>query len=277
MRRREFLRTAGCIGLSSVTAVTAQSRSAQKDARKNQRRQQRERDAGSEFYELREYRLSSAAQQGRLEGFLEKSFIPALQRLSISPVGVFHGLEAPADGKSSVYVLIKHAARRTVLTLGESLSTDNQYKVDAEKFDSAAAAPYEGLSISVSKALDGIPRMELPARAAGRIFQLRIYRSPSETAAERKRRMFTGLGELALFRKVGLTPVFFGETLIGDGLPNLTYMLSFKSMDASKKAWADFGALAEWQKLKATPGFTDKEIISKITNLYLAPAACSQI
>ena len=33
----------------------------------------------------------------------------------------------------------------------------------------------------------------------------------------------------------------------------------------------------DWAKLKATPGFTDKEIVSRITNILLVPAPFSQI
>jgi hypothetical protein len=32
--------------------------------------------------------------------------------------------------------------------------------------------------------------------------------------------------EIAIFRKAGLQPVFFGNTLIGQNLPNLAYMLN---------------------------------------------------
>ena len=37
-------------------------------------------------------------------------------------------------------------------------------------------------------------------------------------------------GELELFRRTGLTPVFFGETHIGPTLPNLIYLLVFPEM-----------------------------------------------
>jgi len=37
---------------------------------------------------------------------------------------------------------------------------------------------------------------------------------------------------IAIFRRAGLQPVFFGETLIGAKMPNLTYMLVFENMAA---------------------------------------------
>ena len=71
--------------------------------------------------------------------------------------------------------------------------------------------------------------------------------------------------------------MFFGETIIGPLMPNLTYMLAFADGAAKDAAWNTFRSDPEWAKLKTTPGFTDKEIVARITNLLLVPAACSQI
>jgi hypothetical protein len=71
--------------------------------------------------------------------------------------------------------------------------------------------------------------------------------------------------------------VFFGETLIGSNLPNLTYMLVHQNMAAREKNWGAFGSDPEWRKLSAMPGYTDGEIVSNISNLFLRPAAYSQI
>ena len=84
-------------------------------------------------------------------------------------------------------------------------------------------------------------------------------------------------GELALFRRAGLQPVFFGEALIGTRLPNLTYMLTYDDMAAHDKSWHAFGSDPEWKKLSSTPGYTDAEIVCNISNLFLKPAAYSQI
>ena len=60
-------------------------------------------------------------------------------------------------------------------------------------------------------------------------------------------------------------------------MPNLTYLLVFSDDEARKAAWKKFGSDPEWQVLKAKPGFTDKEIIRKITNILLTPAPYSEI
>ena len=84
-------------------------------------------------------------------------------------------------------------------------------------------------------------------------------------------------GELEIFRRTGLAPVFFGEALIGGRLPNLTYMLTFENLAAREANWNSFIKDPEWKKLSTTPGFTDAEIVSNISNVILRPTAYSQI
>jgi hypothetical protein len=54
-------------------------------------------------------------------------------------------------------------------------------------------------------------------------------------------------------------------------------MLAFDSMESHDKNWAKFVADPEWKKLSATPGYTDAEIVSNISNILLRPASYSQI
>jgi hypothetical protein len=124
-----------------------------------------------------------------------------------------------------------------------------------------------------------VPKLEVPTQTRegkGRIFELRTYESHSKGANWKKIEMFD-VGETALFRKAGLAPVFFGETLIGSRIPNLTYMLVFDDLAARDKAWRSFAGDPEWKKLSSTPGFTDPEIVTDISNQILRPAAYSQI
>jgi len=54
-------------------------------------------------------------------------------------------------------------------------------------------------------------------------------------------------------------------------------MLVYEDMAAHDKQWSAFGGDPEWKKLSTTPGFTDPEIVSNISNMYLRPANYSQI
>ena len=94
---------------------------------------------------------------------------------------------------------------------------------------------------------------------------------------QKKIEMFNDAGEIAIFRRVGLHPVFFGEAVIGSKMPNLTYMLSFENAQQMQENWQKFGKDPGWERLKAMDEYADKKILSNITNLVLKPAPCSQI
>ncbi|MHC4499205.1 MAG: NIPSNAP family protein, partial [Planctomycetota bacterium] len=143
--------------------------------------------------------------------------------------------------------------------------------LDAPKSD----PPYERIESSLMVAFEAIPRLERPTKAESRIFQLRIYESHNSLAGKKKVEMFNTGGEIAIFRKTGLNPVFFGESLIGPKLPNLTYMLGFDDAETKEKGWDTFRVDPEWKKLKENPYY--KDTVSNITNILLRPASCSQI
>ena len=119
-------------------------------------------------------------------------------------------------------------------------------------------------------------KLERPDTSKPRLLNLRIYESHNERAAKKKIEMFNQ-GELAIFRRVGLTLVFFGETVIGPAMPNLTYMLVFPDEAGREATWKRFRDDPEWLKLRAIPDYADKEIVSRITNKILTPTAFSEI
>jgi hypothetical protein len=59
-----------------------------------------------------------------------------------------------------------------------------------------------------------MPDMELPQKKS-RLFELRRYESAGKSAGKKKIEMFNNAGEINISKRVGLTPVFFGETIIG--------------------------------------------------------------
>jgi hypothetical protein len=117
-----------------------------------------------------------------------------------------------------------------------------------------------------------------PVAAAGtptpRICELRTYESHSDRAAINKLKMFNA-GEIPIFRRAGLTPVFFGETLVGAKMPSLTYMLTFSDMAARDRAWSAFSRDAEWKTLSNDPQYRDN--VSAISDIILQPTSYSQL
>jgi hypothetical protein len=84
-------------------------------------------------------------------------------------------------------------------------------------------------------------------------------------------------GEFEIFRNAGFHMVFFGDTLAGTRMPNLTYMLSFADSAELDAKWDIFRNDPAWKKLSADPRFAYEAIVSNITNLILSPLETSQI
>jgi len=107
-----------------------------------------------------------------------------------------------------------------------------------------------------------------------RIFELRRYESHNLKAGKLKVEMFNE-GEIDIFRKTGMTPVFFGETLIGDHMPNLLYMLTFKDMAERDAAWDRFRVHPDWKKMSAMERY--RGTVSNISDTILRPESFSQV
>ncbi len=229
---------------------------------------------GRDYYELRRYEFKTPEQKEAFGPFMRDAAIPAMNRIGISPVGVF---DSPEE-LGPIYVLLCHDSMASVATATQKLGADQEFVSKGAAFlEAPAASPaYARVESSLLVAFAGMPRLETPTKAADRVVQLRIYESPSVTTGQKKIEMFN-TAEIAIFRKTGLNPVFFGECLVGSEMPNLTYMLAFDSMDEQKAAWKAFIAHPEWKALSGKPEYSDKKILCGITNLSLKPTDYSQI
>jgi hypothetical protein len=259
MKRRSFIQTS--LAALGTTIMTAAAGAAEQKTR--------------ELYELRVYSLP-AKKQAILDGYLSQAFLPALKRYGIGPVGVF--VEKGDEDKQKVHVLIVHSSMEQVAALSARLHADAEHRKAAKEYlDAPPGDPvYTRIDSSLLAAIEGLPRLAKPDTRKPRLLNLRIYESHNERAGQKKIEMFNK-SELAIFRRVGLTPVFFAETLVGAAMPNLTYMLVFPDDAGRQAAWARFVKDEEWQKLRAIPEYADKEIVSRITNKILTPASYSEI
>jgi hypothetical protein len=158
------------------------------------------------------------------------------------------------------------------------LTRDSAYIAAAAPYlDAPAAAPaYQRIESGLLKAFAHMPVMEVPEKKP-RLFELRRYESPTEAAGQKKIEMFNDAGEIDIFKKVGARPVFFGETLIGQYRPNLTYMLTFDDMADHDARWKAFGSDPDWKTVSKRPEYSDARLISKITRTFLTPAPYSQV
>jgi hypothetical protein len=259
MERRDFLTTSLA---TSALALTRQS-SAQSSAKPR------------EYYQLRKYHLQSGPQTKVTDTYLSGALIPALNRLGITPVGAFNLTFGPDT--PTLYLLLPSTSLETLATIDLRLAEDPAFMAAAEPFWNAPAATPAFLRVESSLliAFEGWPRITPPEKTK-RIFQLRTYESPSYAAHVRKVEMFHH-GEFEIFHNAGCGSVFYGDSLIGSHLPNLTYMLTFPDAATLDTNWDKFRNDPAWKKLSASPRYAYEPIVSNITNLILTPTPYSQI
>ncbi|ARA93620.1 hypothetical protein AWN76_010920 [Rhodothermaceae bacterium RA] len=265
MNRRTFLAASGALGAlpfaSGLAGAPAPAR------------------ADREYLEWIHYILPVGAKRNRVAAFYRDVAIPALNRLGIDRIGVFTVAYGP--NSPSLYVLIPHPSLDSVLNTPARLLDDDTFRqAGAEVIDPPLDDPaFVRMESSLMAAFTEMPRVERPPeplmQADSRIYELRIYESHSLVAARKKVQMFNEGGEIPIFRRTGLTPVFFGETLVGPAMPNLTYLLVFEDMAARDRSWEAFRNDPDWKTLSADPYY--KDTVSNITDIILRPAPFSQI
>lgn len=264
MKRRAFLASSSLAGAAVLSGVSTL------DAQAGATRQ--------EYYEWRLYELPIGSQKGLLNDYLSKAAIPAWNRLGIKPVGVFTVVSGAND--LLLHVLIPHPDLESFQSTPARLAGDAEYQKAAAPFlsasiDSPAYTRYESWLL---RAFKNVPRVRVPAETAAkgaRLFELRIYESPSDAAAQKKLEMFNEGGEIALFDRIGLRSVFFGETVIGRRQPNLVYLTVHADMAAREKAWDTFRNDEGWKALSKNPAYANTVTARVVT--FLRPADCSQI
>jgi len=231
------------------------------------------------FLELKAWRLHNTAesQPSRISDFLAHGLAPALARSGSTLAGAFSTAIGPDS--PCYYTLAKYDSLGAFEVSLSKLNADSEYQTQLEKLGSGVGLPFVRVESSILRSFDVMPQPAIPSDAGKqppRIFELRTYESQTFLTLKRKVGMFNH-GEAQIFERLGLRPVFFGETIIGPRQPNLMYMLSYDDLAARDRLWHDFGADAEWKKLRTTHGLTDPEIVANISNLILNPLAFSPI
>ena len=233
--------------------------------------------AARQFIELRRYHLLPGAKQRAFSTFVGDVAIPAMNRAGVGKVGAFtvmYGENAP-----SLLLALTHQSLDSAVTLRERMANDTAYTSAGKAILEAPLSDpaFVRVESSLLRAFASMPAVEPSAGVAAktpRIYELRTYESHSDPAAVNKLKMFDA-GEIPIFRKTGLTPVFFGETIFGAKMPSLTYMLTFADMTARDAAWKAFSADPDWKTLSGDPQY--KENVSAISDIILRPTPYSQI
>lgn len=227
--------------------------------------------------ELRYFRMRNGRQVERTTDYLRTGLLPACERAGIRPLGCFSAVIAPDS--PFILTLASYPSLAALEASREKLAADKEFVAAADEYNSAAEPGYVRMESSLLQAFPSMPTVVAPPareNRAAHIFELRTYESPNDATLARKIKMF-GDGEIEIFRRCGMLTVFFGQTVVGGRMPNLTYMLAYDDLAARDRVWRAFSADPDWRKLRATPGLSDAEIVSNISNAILQSLPFSPI
>ncbi len=259
MNRRNFIQTAlaGSVaaGMSRVSAAAAEER---------------------KYLTLTWYRTRRDFDVQRLTDFLGGSALPAYNRAGVKPVGL---LQVSVGPDSPAFLIIApFPSMGAIQDTNAKLASDETWTKELAAFDDKWDLAYERRESWLLQTFKSFPDLAVPKSEAGKtnLFELRMYESRNSLGHVKKVSMFDG-GEIDIFRRVGVNPVFFGSTLFGARMPNLVYMIYFPSMEARTDAWAKFGQDPEWKKISNAPGMSNRELVSSISNQLLTPLPASQL
>lgn len=278
--RRDFLKTslaASATGAALAAGLTAASAAQPVSAH--------------EYYELRAYRLKPGTSTALLDGYLAKALIPALNARGLTGIGVFTEIDVDKKAVTSkpkvgtpeapvaVWVLITHPTLESFASVAADLNLDPAVQsAGAEYLKTPKASPaFDRIDTWLMRAFAGFPRRVLPSfsKNPSRVFELRDYDSHSEERALNKMAMFND-GEIAVMKDLGMSPVFYGQTIAGPNMPHLRYITGAADLATHLDNWKKFGTHPGWVKLKDDPQYKDNTSRTGPSR-FVVPTAYSQI
>ena len=231
-----------------------------------------------QFLELRTYTLVDSNAESQLDDYLEKALIPALLRQGLGPIGAFDQAGSGQE-ETQVLLLIAGPSTEAITSASGKLADDQEYAAAAKAYlDTPAKSPVVArIRSELLLSFDCWPQVAVPEQKSAnkdRLFGLRVYESPTEKLGELKVEMFNA-GEVPIFLDSGIKPVFMGQALIGDLMPNLTYMTVYDNDKTRQAGWAKFREHPDWQVLKSVAKY--KGTVSKIHKSDWLPKSYSQL
>ena len=208
---------------------------------------------GSPKKQIYEWRIYTLTGEGTaLDAYFKDALIPAYNRNKVS-VGAFK-LFKPEE-KEQRYLLFVYPDLATYYSVHQAVWDDNTYQSAARAFFEASAPnpAYSAFETYLCEAFDKIPQMRTPDKSRT-LFEYRNYWSPNEDANKRKIKMFN-TEEIALFDKVGVNSVCYGEVISGTRMPSLTYLTWYKDEETRNAAWSAFSAHPDWNAMRNKPEY----------------------
>jgi hypothetical protein len=206
-------------------------------------------DRKSRLYLLETFQLKQGTQLQRLHDYLSQHALPALGKIHSGPKLVLEALVAPH--MPQVAVILGFQSVEDMWSQRAKLFEDQELLKAFEAWQEGSEPPFEQQTNVLLEATDYSPELVTPdpPPKSSRIFELRVYHSPTYKQLQALHDRFEG-PEIKIFHRVGVHPVLYSSTIIGPNMPNLTYLIPFDDLAAREKAWNAFAADPEWIKVR---------------------------
>jgi hypothetical protein len=227
-------------------------------------------------FTLENYYLKNGTQMARIQDHIAKASLPALSRVHTGPKIVLEALVAPH--MPQVAVILGFQSVEELWSVRSKIMGDEELAKACEAWETHPEQPYEHFSTSLLEATDYCPEVKNDAepRGASRIFELRVYHSPTWRQLRALHERFAG-PEIRIFHRAGVHPILYSSTAFGQNMPNLTYLIPFEDLAAREKAWNAFAADPEWVKVRKESIEKHGQISSVIQIALYRSAAYSPI
>lgn len=228
--------------------------------------------------EIKIYHIDTGEQENLIDDFLEKAYLPALERAGISFTGVLKPMEGDTLYGKRVYVLTPFSSIEKFGEINRVLQKDQKYLEDGKIYLQAAhdKPPFDRIETILLNSFDGMPHFTLSdlTNSAGRMYELRSYEAATENLLSNKIKMFNE-GEIGIFERLEFNPVFFGEVLAGSHMPNLIYMTGFENKEDRDAHWQKFGEDPAWAEMSVMEEYQNN--VSHIDITLLKPTSYSKL
>ena len=260
MNRRSFISTGGA-GLLASSAFNGQASAAEGAARP--------------YYEFRIYRMQIGPQTGRMDSWAESRLMPLLKKNTASVPWAFSvSRSGPMFPPSTGYYPTRDLP--SAKSYGGSVAADPDWRKAVDELEAGHGPPFYRADGWLLQATDYSPEFKAVSGPRGRIYELRIYESPTEKQLRALNERFAG-PEIPIFHRSGIHPVLYAETAIGPDMPNLTYLTPFDSLAQREQAWRAFRRDPEWPKARDESIARSGEIVRNITTILLSPTGYSML
>lgn len=227
------------------------------------------------YFEFVTVRLQSGAQVSRLLAWFEKRALPLFEKHRVSAIGFFTVDVGPAI--PSLLAIFSYAGIGEAETAWAGLEADREWSAALAERESPDPAFYrEDSALLVAAPFSPAIKPFAPGDTPHKIYELRIYESPTERQLDYMHERFAG-GEIEIFHKSGIHPVLYADTFIGPNMPSMAYLIPYESEAHREKAWAAFRENPDWAKLRDESIRRGGEIVRNITNMLLSPTSFSPL